>query len=420
MKKYLIASLLILLSSINAYAEGIVASNPTTWTACRATATYAIYGGGYTSPDQACASRDKTLGSYVGFLASQSASGSTCQISGPMEGFYCSDFNTRAYRKFSCPTNSTVGTATGQATCTCNAGYQPSNGQCVLSPPPTCGINETLTTTTPQTCQCATGSTRNSTTNLCEFPPATCTPPQTLHTNANGVQYCAQDCTAPQTWDVLSQSCAGGCPADYSWNASLQACEITPTGNPTGGGGTTQSGTETGGGTTQSGTQTGGGTTSGGGTTGGGTTGGGTTGGTTGGGTTGGDNTGDGTGSNIDLERTNELLEQIENNTNCDGCILPQAETAQQAAEVAAEIQKTTDALSDINEDYDLFKQMGWADFIPTFPTSSCTPSTNNIKGISFTWNFCPYIKMISDTIGWLWALFGAWTITSTFFRKGD
>jgi len=116
----------------------------------------------------------------------------------------------------------------------------------------------------------------------------------------------------------------------------------------------------------------------------------------------------------------NTTLKNIENELKCEDCQLPEDKTEEQQNAINQEVKKTTDLLDGIEGDYSIFKELGWSNWIPDFPTSSCTAYTSNVKGVSFTWNFCPYVQMISDTIGWLWALFGAWTITGTFFRRGD
>ena len=111
-----------------------------------------------------------------------------------------------------------------------------------------------------------------------------------------------------------------------------------------------------------------------------------------------------------ELEKINEALK-------CDDCIIEE-QTEEQADKVAEEIEKSTSELDKAVTDYNLFKDLGWTTWVPSFPSGACSPITGNIAGQTVTWDFCPKIAMLNELAGWLMNLFGAWTITGMFFRK--
>ena len=140
---------------------------------------------------------------------------------------------------------------------------------------------------------------------------------------------------------------------------------------------------------------------------------------------------GGGTGTPIDISSLNKESTQAQINTKlgdikaqlqrdlyCDDCILPQDKTAEQKATIDAEIKKTTDSLEAITADQENFKGLDWADWIPEFPTGSCSPFTGQVLGHQITWDVCPYVAKINELIGWLMNIFAAWTITGMFFRR--
>lgn len=140
---------------------------------------------------------------------------------------------------------------------------------------------------------------------------------------------------------------------------------------------------------------------------------------------------GGGTGTNIDISSLNKEATQaqinaklgdikttLEENLHCDDCTLPEDKSAEEKAAIEAEIKKSTDTLENAVNDYGLFKDMGWSNWIPEFPTGSCSPFTGTVMTKQVTWDICPYVAKLNELIGWLFNLFGAWTLTSMFFRK--
>ncbi len=111
-------------------------------------------------------------------------------------------------------------------------------------------------------------------------------------------------------------------------------------------------------------------------------------------------------------------LKDIKTSLDCDSCTLPTDKTPEQKAQIDSEIKKTTDSLDGAVSDYGLYKDLGWSTWVPTFPSGSCTPFTFRVVTQTVSWNFCPKIAMLNELLGWLMSLFGAWTITSMFFKK--
>lgn len=58
----------------------------------------------------------------------------------------------------------------------------------------------------------------------------------------------------------------------------------------------------------------------------------------------------------------------------------------------------------------------GW--FNLSIPTVSPQPFTGNVMGKTVTIDIGKYTEMLRDLFGWLWAIFGAYTIYGTIFRK--
>lgn len=61
-----------------------------------------------------------------------------------------------------------------------------------------------------------------------------------------------------------------------------------------------------------------------------------------------------------------------------------------------------------------------WFSWVWSPPVGVCTPYQGSIHGKSVSWNICPYIANVRDVVGWLFALFGAWTVYNQMFRKED
>lgn len=110
--------------------------------------------------------------------------------------------------------------------------------------------------------------------------------------------------------------------------------------------------------------------------------------------------------------------QEIRDLLKCDDCELPADVSEADQAKINDEIKKSTDMLNDIEGDYIGFKNLGWSNWIPTFPTGVCSPITGNIAGQLVVWDLCPHVAKLNALIGWLMNLFGAWTLTSMFFRR--
>lgn len=110
----------------------------------------------------------------------------------------------------------------------------------------------------------------------------------------------------------------------------------------------------------------------------------------------------------------------ILNEIKCTDCVLPSDTTQANKDLINAETKKTTDMLTNVaTTDYEHFENdLGWTTWVPTFPTGSCTPFIFNVLTQTVHWDFCPYIAKLNELLGWLFALFGAWTITAMFFGK--
>ena len=110
--------------------------------------------------------------------------------------------------------------------------------------------------------------------------------------------------------------------------------------------------------------------------------------------------------------------QEIKDLLKCDDCELPADVSEADQQKINDEIKKSTDMLNDIEGDYAGFKNLGWSNWVPTFPTGQCSPITGDIAGQHVSWDLCPHVQKLNELIGWLMNLFGAWTLTSMFFRR--
>lgn len=100
-------------------------------------------------------------------------------------------------------------------------------------------------------------------------------------------------------------------------------------------------------------------------------------------------------------------------------CEIPASTMMADKQAIADEIKKTTDMVSDSVNESDTFEtSLGWSTWFPNFPTGACTPYQLHVLTSTVNWDFCPYIQKLNELLGWLFALFGAWTITSKLFEK--
>jgi len=129
---------------------------------------------------------------------------------------------------------------------------------------------------------------------------------------------------------------------------------------------------------------------------------------------------GNGTGTSIDISSLNKesTQTQIRDLLKCDNCELPADVSEQNQTKINDEIKKSTGMLEKVNEDYAGFKDLGWSNWVPTFPSSTCSPINGLIAGQYVSWDFCPHIAKLNELLGWLMNLFGAWTITGMFFKR--
>lgn len=117
--------------------------------------------------------------------------------------------------------------------------------------------------------------------------------------------------------------------------------------------------------------------------------------------------------------------QSIQDAINCPTCTVPADSTDAQKAAVAAETQKSTDAInndaiSNTQSQYAGNSVFSWPTWIPTFPTGSCAPFSFQLAGHSLSWNFCSYIAIINQILGWLLALLTAWRIQELIFGKAE
>lgn len=84
------------------------------------------------------------------------------------------------------------------------------------------------------------------------------------------------------------------------------------------------------------------------------------------------------------------------------------------------ETKKITDGLLLAPSDYTANQVLNWFSWVPTMPLGSCSPITGAVMGKTISWDICRYVTMINETIGWLLALFSAWTVYGVFFRRSN
>lgn len=61
-----------------------------------------------------------------------------------------------------------------------------------------------------------------------------------------------------------------------------------------------------------------------------------------------------------------------------------------------------------------------WFSWVWTPPVGACSPWSSTIHGQSVSINICPWVEKIRDVVGWLFVLFGAWTVYNEMFRRND
>ena len=117
---------------------------------------------------------------------------------------------------------------------------------------------------------------------------------------------------------------------------------------------------------------------------------------------------------------TNTTLKSIESKIDCPECTVSDSSTTDKA-KVDTEVKKTTDLLEkqggDLqNQSDETLFTTGISAVIPSGGT--CEPFTKTISRKSITIDPCPTMNLIQQTLGWLYALFGGYTVLGLIFRK--
>lgn len=116
----------------------------------------------------------------------------------------------------------------------------------------------------------------------------------------------------------------------------------------------------------------------------------------------------------------NTTLKSIESKIDCPECIAADTSSSDKS-KVDTEVKKTTDLIESQGQavqnqaDESLFTT-GISAVIPS--GGSCEPFSKTISGKSITIDTCPTMNLIQQTLGWLYALFGGYTILGLIFRK--
>lgn len=98
--------------------------------------------------------------------------------------------------------------------------------------------------------------------------------------------------------------------------------------------------------------------------------------------------------------------------------VMPVAAATTPKQDAAAESKKLTDELDKSVEAYNNFKLLDWSTWIPTLPAAGCSPFTGNVSGRQVSFDICPKIALLNELLGWLLAVWSAWSIVSLLFRK--
>lgn len=72
--------------------------------------------------------------------------------------------------------------------------------------------------------------------------------------------------------------------------------------------------------------------------------------------------------------------------------------------------------ISELPSKFDQDKQ-SWFSWVWTPPIGQCAPSSGSVHGVAVTLDICPTVNMIRDALGWLFALFSAWSIYGLIFK---
>lgn len=78
----------------------------------------------------------------------------------------------------------------------------------------------------------------------------------------------------------------------------------------------------------------------------------------------------------------------------------------------------TTGMLDEITKSMDEFDLLSYPTWFPQFQKTSCQPLQGQLYGHTISWDFCPYVEMINELIGWLMSLFTLWTVVQIGIKK--
>jgi len=95
----------------------------------------------------------------------------------------------------------------------------------------------------------------------------------------------------------------------------------------------------------------------------------------------------------------------------------PVDQTSLVAADVASDTAQSATQFNAIPAAFESDK-LNWFSWVWTPPIGVCKPSTGTVHGWSITWDYCPTINDIRDALGWLFALFAAWSTYGLIFRE--
>lgn len=59
-----------------------------------------------------------------------------------------------------------------------------------------------------------------------------------------------------------------------------------------------------------------------------------------------------------------------------------------------------------------------WFSWVWTPPIGTCAPFAGTVHGYTISWDLCPTIADINDVLGWLFAIFGAWSVYREMFGR--
>lgn len=118
---------------------------------------------------------------------------------------------------------------------------------------------------------------------------------------------------------------------------------------------------------------------------------------------------------NSKLSSIDGTATEIRDLIKCDACVIPPDQTNQHKVDADSEIKKSTDKIQELGTQVSSDETEGlWGTtWLPTFPTGTCSPFVGIVHGASFQIDPCFAVEKINALIGYLYALFGAWSLLS-------